>query len=156
MTPQQFLRDLYGSRERLVAAAGDDFTAGDVNRLLRTAAQRITDEEWSDEDVALLDEADNLINRNVFRYSHIVVDEAQDLTPMQLRSLRRRSRSGSMTLVGDLAQSTGVWARDSWDDVVVALKQDFRRKSRSCFWDIACPSRYSHSQPSYFPKQRPW
>ena len=124
LTPQQFLRDLFGSRERLVAAAGDDFTAGDANRLLRAAAQRIADEEWSDEDVALLDEADYLINGNVVRYSHIVVDEAQDLTPMQLRSLRRRSKGGSMTLVGDLAQSTGPWARDSWDDVVSALRRD--------------------------------
>lgn len=128
LTAQQFLRDLYGSRERLVAAAGDDFTAGDANRLLRAAAPRMADEGWSDEDVALLDEADELINGTGPRYSHIVVDEAQDLTPMQLRSLRRRSKGGSMTIVGDLAQSTGAWARDSWDDVVLALKQELPAK----------------------------
>ena len=40
-------------------------------------------------------------------YGHIVVDEAQDLSPMQLRVLNRRSLSGSMTIVGDIAQSTG-------------------------------------------------
>jgi DNA helicase IV len=124
LTPQAFLRDLFGSRERLVAAAGDDFTAGDVGRLLRSAAQRVADEDWSDADVALLDEADSLINGIGVRYAHVVVDEAQDLSPMQLRSIRRRSKNGSLTVVGDLAQSTGPWARDSWEDVISGLKQD--------------------------------
>jgi hypothetical protein len=82
-------------------------------------------EDWSDADVALLDEAEVLINGMGMRYAHVVVDEAQDLSPMQLRSVRRRSRNGSVTVVGDLAQSTGPWARDSWDDVISALKQDF-------------------------------
>ena len=40
-------------------------------------------------------------------YGHIVVDEAQDLSPMQLRMLARRSLNGSMTIVGDIAQATG-------------------------------------------------
>ncbi len=121
LTPQSFLRDLLGSRERLVAAAGDDFTAGDVNRLLRSPAERIADETWSEADVALLDEADALINGERRVFGHLVIDEAQDLSPMQLRSLRRRSREGSMSLVGDLAQSTGPWARDSWEEIGEAL-----------------------------------
>jgi DNA helicase IV len=54
-------------------------------------------------------------------YGHIVVDEAQDLTPMQLRMLARRSLSGSMTLVGDIAQATGPWAPSGWDDVLAHL-----------------------------------
>jgi hypothetical protein len=123
LTPQAFVRDLLASRERLLAAAGDDFTAGDVGRLLRAPAERLSDETWSDADIPLLDEADALINGSPAQYRHLVVDEAQDLTPMQLRSVRRRSVDGSMTLVGDLAQSTGVWARDSWDDVSDALQQ---------------------------------
>ena len=40
-------------------------------------------------------------------FGHVVVDEAQDLSPMQLRMVARRSLSGSMTVVGDLAQATG-------------------------------------------------
>ena len=40
-------------------------------------------------------------------FGHIVVDEVQDLSPMQLRMLARRSLSGSMTVVGDIAQATG-------------------------------------------------
>jgi len=54
-------------------------------------------------------------------YGHIVVDEAQDLSPMQLRMLARRSISGSMTVVGDIAQATGPWAPGSWDEVAAHL-----------------------------------
>jgi DNA helicase IV len=50
-------------------------------------------------------------------FGHIVVDEVQDLSPMQLRMLARRSLSGSMTVVGDVAQATGPWAPESWDEV---------------------------------------
>ena len=62
-------------------------------------------------DIPLLDEADAIINGMLMRYQHIVVDEAQDLSPMRLRALARRS-NGSMTVVGDIAQSSGPWARD--------------------------------------------
>jgi DNA helicase IV len=54
---------------------------------------------------------------DVRSFGHIVVDEVQDLSPMQLRMLARRSLSGSMTVVGDIAQATGPWAPGSWDDV---------------------------------------
>jgi DNA helicase IV len=50
-------------------------------------------------------------------FGHIVVDEVQDLSPMQLRMLARRSLSGSMTVVGDIAQATGPWAPRHWDDI---------------------------------------
>jgi hypothetical protein len=50
-------------------------------------------------------------------FGHIVVDEVQDLSPIQLRMLARRSLSGSMTVVGDIAQATGPWAPRNWDDV---------------------------------------
>ena len=51
-------------------------------------------------------------------YGHIVVDEAQDLSPMQLRMLDRRSLNGSMTIVGDIAQSTGEWAHANWQEIL--------------------------------------
>ena len=57
-------------------------------------------------------------------YGHIVVDEAQDLSPMQLRALARRSLSGSMTVVGDIAQATGPWAPGTWDEVMGYLCPD--------------------------------
>jgi DNA helicase IV len=46
-----------------------------------------------------------------------VVDEAQDLTPMQFRMIARRSPSGSVTVLGDLAQATGPWTYADWDEV---------------------------------------
>ena len=53
-------------------------------------------------------------------YGHIVIDEVQDLTPMQLRMASRRSLNGSMTVVGDIAQATGALAPDDWDDILRA------------------------------------
>ena len=86
---------------------------------------------WTDADVPLLDEALELLGPKPARagveadeirtYGHIVVDEAQDLTPMALRMLTRRSLNGSMTVVGDLAQATGALAPDSWDEVLAHL-----------------------------------
>lgn len=122
LTAQSFLRELLGSQNRLQEAAGDAFTAGDIGRLHRPAAQNLASETWTDSDVALLDEADFLIRGTAERYDHIVVDEAQDLSPMQLRSVSRRSANGRYTIVGDIAQSTGPWARDTWDDVVARLR----------------------------------
>ncbi|HEY5875360.1 MAG TPA: ATP-binding domain-containing protein, partial [Ilumatobacteraceae bacterium] len=52
---------------------------------------------------------------------HIVIDEVQDLTPMELRMATRRSLNGSMTIVGDLAQATGPLAPSNWDEVLVHL-----------------------------------
>jgi len=54
-------------------------------------------------------------------YGHIVVDEVQDLSPLQLRMLARRSLSGSMTVVGDIAQATGPWAPSGWTEVAAHL-----------------------------------
>ena len=54
-------------------------------------------------------------------FGHVLVDEAQELSPMQWRMLGRRCPSGSMTIVGDLSQATGVWAPSSWDEVVAPL-----------------------------------
>lgn len=122
MTPARLIQDLLASRQRLSEAAGDDFTAKDIDRLHRQSAGNLSLERWTDSDVALIDEAEWLINgRSRAGYLHIVVDEAQDLSGMQLRSLDRRSANGSFTLVGDLAQSTGPWARESWDDVLKTL-----------------------------------
>ncbi len=58
------------------------------------------------------------------KYGHIVADEAQDLSVMQLKAIRRRSRSGSMTIVGDIAQSTSAYARQNWSQVLKELESD--------------------------------
>jgi DNA helicase IV len=54
-------------------------------------------------------------------YGHVVVDEVQDLSAMQLRMIARRSISGSMTVVGDMGQATAAGASGTWDLVVSHL-----------------------------------
>ncbi|WP_432994916.1 HelD family protein [Dactylosporangium sp. CA-233914] len=69
--------------------------------------------KWSPADAVLIDEAAGLIDR-VPSFGHVVVDEAQDLSPMQARVIARRSEHGSITLLGDLAQGTAPWAARDW------------------------------------------
>jgi DNA helicase IV len=75
---------------------------------------------WSAADAVLVDEAAGLIDR-VPSYGHVIVDEAQDLSPMQCRVIARRSEHGSITLLGDLAQGTAPWAAREWRDSLVQL-----------------------------------
>ena len=68
---------------------------------------------WSAADAVLVDEAAGLIDR-LPSFGHVVLDEAQDLSPMQCRAIARRSEHGSITLLGDLAQGTAPWAATDW------------------------------------------
>ena len=72
---------------------------------------------WSAADAVLIDEAAGLIER-LPSFGHVVVDEAQDLSPMQCRAIARRSEHGSITLLGDLAQGTAPWAATDWRDIL--------------------------------------
>jgi hypothetical protein len=54
-------------------------------------------------------------------FGHVLVDEAQDLTPMQWRMLARRCPSGSMTIVGDFGQASRPGAPGGWDEVLALL-----------------------------------
>lgn len=65
-------------------------------------------------DLALIDELAGIIGSDVTKFDHVIVDEAQDLSPMQWRAILRRTRAGGITVLGDLAQATGVWSPDSW------------------------------------------
>ncbi|SCG62869.1 HelD family protein [Micromonospora coxensis] len=90
---------------------------------------------WTAADAVLIDEAAGLLERPA-GYGHVVVDEAQDLSPMQCRAIARRSEHGSITLLGDLAQGTAPWAATDWreslahlgkpDAAVVPLSVGFR------------------------------
>ena len=119
--PAGFLRDLLASPEWLTAAAADEFTEREVSALHRPAPQDLVDDVWSDADLPLLDEAEHLLSGGPPGYAHVVVCQAQDLSPMQARAVARRSANGSMTIVGDMAQSTGSWARDDWHDLLAQL-----------------------------------
>ncbi len=130
LTPAQLLHDLFGSKALLKLAASGVIPEADYLSLYRERSGSVADVRFTNADVALLDEARFLLGpkprRNgkvdesdeIRTYGHIVVDEVQDLTPMQLRMVTRRSLSGSMTIVGDIAQATGPLAPDEWSDVL--------------------------------------
>lgn len=129
LTPVQFLHDLFGSRALLRSAAGSILDPEEGDLLYRPRSDHAGDVVWTADDAPLLDEALALLGPrpgrrrtdSVRTYGHIVVDEAQDLSPMQLGMIRRRSLNGSMTMVGDIAQATSAWGHDSWDGVIEHL-----------------------------------
>ncbi|MFF4551007.1 HelD family protein [Streptomyces sp. NPDC001406] len=75
---------------------------------------------WSPADTVLIDEAADLVQRT-HSLGHVVLDEAQDLSPMQYRAVGRRCTTGSATVLGDLAQGTTPWATRSWDEALTHL-----------------------------------
>ncbi len=72
---------------------------------------------WSAADAVLIDEMADLIERTP-SLAHIVVDEAQDLSPMQCRAIGRRCATGAATVLGDIAQGTTAWATTSWEQML--------------------------------------
>lgn len=118
LSPQQFVRELYGSKDRLIRAGA---TESEVALLYRPAVAKIVDEPWTMADLGVIDCAADAISGTLSRYGHIVVDEAQDLSYMQLRAVRRRSQNGSMTVVGDIAQATSAYSRKDWNQVLTTL-----------------------------------
>jgi DNA helicase IV len=76
---------------------------------------------WTSADQYLVDEANTLLNGTPFTYAHVVVDEAQDHSAVALRVIGRRSLAGSLTLVGDVAQSTTPAGQERWADVFAHL-----------------------------------
>ncbi|OKJ60317.1 AAA family ATPase [Streptomyces sp. CB02009] len=75
---------------------------------------------WTAADLVLLDELAGLIERPE-SYGHVVVDEAQDLSPMECRAIARRTGFGSLTVLGDLAQGTTPWAARDWHEQLAHL-----------------------------------
>jgi RecA/RadA recombinase len=132
-TEQEALR-LLADRDRLRRAAGSAFTPAEIDTLAASWADPAAGPTVAD--VALLDELRGLLGplpkrhrrraraaaaenpnwtpsprrgEHYDEYSHVVVDEAQDLSPMQWRMVGRRGKYASWTIVGDPVQS-------SWPD----------------------------------------
>ncbi len=124
LSPAELLRDLFGSRALLRLASAGRLRPDEVEALHRP---RELGAVRTSADVALLDEARARLgprsadDEEPRSYGHVVLDEAQDLTPMELRVLSRRSLGGSMTVVGDIAQATGALAPSGWDQVLAHL-----------------------------------
>ncbi|WP_438828970.1 HelD family protein [Streptomyces gottesmaniae] len=83
-------------------------------------ARSVKSVKWSAADAVLIDEATDLVQRT-HSLGHVVLDEAQDLSPMQYRAVGRRCTTGSATVLGDLAQGTTPWATRSWQEALAHL-----------------------------------
>jgi DNA helicase IV len=145
LSAEELLHDLFGAPPLLAAAAKGVLSPGEQRLLHRKRSSTLAEVAFTLGDAALVDEARVALGaRNQRRssasemgqgtvhaqgftedgartYGHIVVDEAQDLSPMQLRMVARRSLSGSVTVVGDIGQATGPWAAEGWDAVTSHL-----------------------------------
>ncbi|MFW6695314.1 HelD family protein [Streptomyces sp. MAR4 CNX-425] len=106
---------------RLLSDAG--FLAEHADGVLDAAEQKallwekaprgVRSARWSAADAVLIDEARDVVERTP-SLGHVVLDEAQDLSPMQYRAVGRRCSTGSATVLGDIAQGTTPWATESW------------------------------------------
>lgn len=95
----------------------------DVEQALVLAPRRAKSpgsHRWSAAEIVLADEIADLLNRTP-SLGHVIIDEAQDLSAMQLRAVGRRASTGSVTLLGDLAQATTPWASRSWEESLTHL-----------------------------------
>ncbi|MEV6050838.1 UvrD-helicase domain-containing protein [Streptomyces sp. NPDC052107] len=119
LSGRDVLQRLLSSSPMMAAAADGVLTAEEQTVLLSdqdSLGRTRLASEPSFEDLVCLDELEYLLSGRPERiYGHVVVDEAQDLTPMQARSLARRCPSGSMTILGDLAQATGPFPYQDWE-----------------------------------------
>ncbi|MFJ1974256.1 HelD family protein [Streptomyces sp. NPDC087903] len=136
VTPEEVVAELL-TDPRALARAADGLLDADEQRALLWARppRSWKSARWSAADLVLLDEVAGLVEHPA-GYGHLVVDEAQDLSPMECRAIARRAAFGSLTVLGDLAQGTTPWAARSWptslrhlgkpDAAVVPLTTGFR------------------------------
>lgn len=116
--PAKLVLRLLGDAEFLAEHAEGLFTEDEQKLLLwAKPARSVKTAKWSAADAVLVDEARDLVERT-HSLGHVVVDEAQDLSPMQYRAVGRRCTTGSATVLGDLAQGTTPWATASWAEAL--------------------------------------
>ncbi|MFE0799907.1 HelD family protein [Streptomyces sp. NPDC058812] len=121
--PEEVVARLLGDPDALARAADGLLDDDERKAVLWTAAgapRSWRSARWSAADLVLLDEVAGLLEHPE-GYGHIVVDEAQDLSPMECRAIARRAAFGSLTVLGDLAQGTTPWAARSWRTTLAHL-----------------------------------
>ncbi|MGW3664082.1 HelD family protein [Streptomyces sp. NPDC005141] len=119
--PEELLTRLLTDADALERAAEGILDADERKAVLWVKPPRSwKSARWSAADLVLLDEIAGLIEHPE-GYGHLVIDEAQDLSPMECRAIARRASFGSLTVLGDLAQGTTPWAAREWDDILVHL-----------------------------------
>ncbi len=125
VSPSALVRDLLSNAEQLARCAD-----GILESEEQDAIRRVRNALWTAADLALVDEARELLEGHTSTYGHVILDEAQDLSPMQLRMIGRRAPAGSVTVLGDLAQATAAWTHASWADVAAHLDAPAGWRSR--------------------------
>jgi DNA helicase IV len=134
--PAKLVLRLLSDAEFLAAHAEGLLGEDEQKAILWTKpARSVKSAKWSVADAVLIDEANDLVART-HSLGHVVLDEAQDLSPMQYRAVGRRCTTGSATVLGDLAQGTTPWSTENWaqalhhlgksDAVVEELTAGFR------------------------------
>ena len=119
--PEEVLAELLTSADALGVAAEGLLDSSEQEAILWAKPPRsYKSARWSAADLVLLDEVAGLIEHPE-GYGHLVIDEAQDLSPMECRAIARRASFGSLTVLGDLAQGTTPWAARSWDELLAQL-----------------------------------
>ena len=115
------VHDLWSDPARLARAARGILT-DDEQELLRwpVPPRSVRTAPWTEADAVLVDEVAGLLDRTA-GYGHVVLDEAQDLSPMQCRAVARRLAAGSLTVLGDLAQATSPWSPSDWQETLAGL-----------------------------------
>ncbi|HYY12288.1 MAG TPA: ATP-binding domain-containing protein [Kineosporiaceae bacterium] len=121
LEPRAVLHRLFTDGPFLAACADGVLTPDEVELLLWSPPPRSrASARWSPADVVLLDELADVLRRTP-SLGHVVLDEAQDLSPMQLRAVGRRCSTGAATVLGDIAQGTTPWATPSWEVALTHL-----------------------------------
>ncbi|MFE9372683.1 HelD family protein [Streptomyces sp. NPDC006711] len=122
--PAKLVLRLLNEPEFLAAHAEGILTDDEQRAILSPKpARSVKSAKWSAADAVLIDEASDLVART-HSLGHVVLDEAQDLSPMQYRAVGRRCTTGSATVLGDLAQGTTPWATASWVDALRHLGKE--------------------------------
>jgi len=122
--PEKVVARLLTSPSALAEAAAGALDRDEQRLLLRDRPRRISELRWSDHDLPLLDVARTLVEGPARAYGHVIVDEAQDLSPMQLMMVSRRALDGSLTMLGDVAQATGPVTYGRWQELEPYLPED--------------------------------
>ena len=123
LDPVKLVLRLLTDAEFLARCADGLLDAGEQRLLLMPKrARTVAAARFTLADVVLVDEVADLLQRTP-SLGHVVLDEAQDLSPMMLRAVGRRASTGSVTVLGDLAQATTPWATRSWRESLGHLGQ---------------------------------
>jgi DNA helicase IV len=121
LEPVKLITKLLTDADFLAAAAQGILSPEEQQLIMMDKPPRsVAAARWSLADVILIDEVADLLRRTPSR-GHVIVDEAQDLSQMMLRAVGRRATTGSVTVLGDLAQATTPWATRSWRESLAHL-----------------------------------